>query len=102
MTNLPFTYTHAIVNNVLTIIFDFSSLSYRDFYNLKWDYFSQGLVINESGFDMSFAVSNRVQRYSIEVERFDNGKTPVMRLMGTKIKPSPDNGYHDEICISLS
>ncbi len=88
MINLPFTYSYTIINNILTIVFDFSSLSYAEFRNLKRDYFQQGLVLNDSGFDMSFYVgAPRVQTYVKNVSDFRReGDSPIhLRLMGNKI-----------------
>ena len=88
MIQLPFTYSYTIINNVLTIIFDFSSLSHAEFNSLKRDYFSQGLVLNDCGFDMSFYVgASRVQTYVIPAKRFDwDGNSVInLRLMGTKV-----------------
>ena len=88
MIQLPFTYSYTIINNVLTIIFDFSSLSYAEFNNLKRDYFGQGLVLNNSGFDMSFyGGAPRVQTYVMPAKRFDwDGDSVInLRLMGRKV-----------------
>lgn len=82
---LPFSFTYTIINNILTIVFDFSSMSYGDFQNLKKDYFGQGLVLNESGFDMAFHGLPRKQTYAIPVARF--GNSPIrLRLMGRKVR----------------
>ena len=81
---LPFSFTYTIINNILTIVFDFSKLDYNDFYNLKQDYFSQGLVINETGYDMSFVSgSSRIQTYKVEL---DDASSISLRLMGRKVK----------------
>ena len=88
MIQLPFSYSYTIINNVLTIIFDFSSLSYAEFNNLKRDYFNQGLVLNSSGFDMSFyGGAPRVQTYVMPAKRFDwDGNSVInLRLMGRKV-----------------
>ena len=96
MIQLPFTYSYTIINNVLTIIFDFSSMSYTDFSSIKRDYFQQGLVLNESGFDMNFSSGRRVQTYKIDTKRFASGGDPRLkqipfsgvanlRLMGRKV-----------------
>jgi len=81
---LPFAFTYTLINNVLTIVFDFSGLSREDFQNLKRDWFSQGLVINETGFDMNF--SHRTQTYVIKTGQFDwDGESEInIRLMGNK------------------
>ncbi len=81
---LPFSFTYTLINNVLTIVFDFSGLSRQDFQTLKRDWFSQGLVINETGFDMNF--SQRTQTYVINTDRFgwDGESEITMRLMGWK------------------
>ena len=80
----PFSYTYTIINNILTIVFDFSKLDYNDFSNLKQDYFSQGLVINETGYDMSFASgSSRIQTYKVEL---DDASSISLRLMGRKVR----------------
>jgi len=81
---LPFAFTYTLINNVLTIVFDFSGLSREDFQNLKRDWFSQGLVINETGFDMSS--SHRTQTFVIPTKQFNwDGETEInMRLMGEK------------------
>jgi hypothetical protein len=81
---LPFSYTYTIINNILTIVFDFSKLGYNDFYNLKQDYFSQGLVINETGYDMSFVSgASPIQTYKIELE---DASSISLRLMGKKVR----------------
>ena len=88
MIQLPFTYSYTIINNVLTIIFDFSSMSYTDFSSIKRDYFQQGLVLNDSGFDMSFYVgAPRVQTYVKNVSDFRReGDSPIhLRLIGSKV-----------------
>ena len=82
---LPFSFTYTIINNILTIVFDFSSMSYGDFQNLKKDYFGQGLVLNESGFDMAFHGLPSKQTYVIPVARL--GNSPIrLRLMGRKVR----------------
>ena len=81
---LPFSFTYTIINNILTIVFDFSKLDYNDFSNLKQDYFSQGLVINETGYDMSFASgASRIQTYKVEL---DDASSISLRLMGRKVR----------------
>ena len=81
MIQLPFTYSYTIINNILTIIFDFSSMSYTDFSSIKRDYFQQGLVLNESGFDMNFSSGRRVQTYKIDTKRFASGGDSRLRLI---------------------
>ena len=121
MINLPFTYSYTIIQNVLTIIFDFSSMSYTDYSSVKRDYFQQGLVLNESGFDMNFQLDRRIQTYKINIERFvPNGDARLkrlpfsgvvnLRLMGRKVReynkevhPVGSSGYFDgEYRIRLS
>ena len=121
MINLPFTYSYTIIHNVLTIIFDFSSMSYTDYSSVKRDYFQQGLVLNESGFDMNFQLDRRIQTYKINIERFvPNGDARLkrlpfsgvvnLRLMGKKVReynkeahPVGSSGYSDgEYRIRLS
>ena len=88
MIQLPFTYSYTIINNILTIVFDFSSMSYTDFSSIKRDYFQQGLVLNDSGFDMSFYVgAPRVQTYVKNVSDFRReGDSPIhLRLIGSKV-----------------
>jgi len=85
--NLPFLYSYTIINNILTIVFDFSSMSYEDFSSIRRDYFSQGLVINTTGFDMNFTSGHRVHTYKIDTKRFDwDGESVInLRLMGYKV-----------------
>jgi len=96
MIQLPFTYSYTIINNVLTIIFDFSSLSHAEFNSLKRDYFSQGLVLNETGYDMNFSSGRRVHTYIVNTKDLTTrGDTRLkqipfsgvanLRLMGTKV-----------------
>ena len=84
---LPFSFTYTIINNILTIVFDFSTLTYSEFNNLKRDYFDQGLVLNETGYDMNFSSGRRVHTYKIDTKGFDwDGESVTnLRLMGRKV-----------------
>ena len=105
--NLPFTYSYTILNNILTIVFDFSSMSYEELSSIKRDYFSQGLVINTTGFDMYFGFPfNRTHTYRINTKRFDwDGESVInLRLMGYKVtehNKATYGSYDNEHQVSL-
>ena len=100
---LPFSFTYTIINNILTIVFDFSKLDEHQFNSLGFDYFSQGVVINETGFDFYTGWGHRTVTYTIPTKDFDwDGESPInLRLFGRKVRennqkaiiPSNSNEY---------
>ena len=85
---LPFSFTYTIINNILTIVFDFSKLDEHQFNSLGFDYFSQGVVINETGFGFYTGWGHRTVTYTIPTKDFDwDGESPInLRLFGRKVR----------------
>ena len=109
--DFPFSITYTIINNILTIVFDFSKLlesdSMKEYEALKTDYFNGGgFYINRDFHQIRFSDCRKQQTFVIDMTKNtdydENAESIKLVLTGEKCAAQWRGGSSNEYPITLS